>query len=534
MTDIKDLSQAPQGDVAQNPWRAPLRCITWGLLLPCMDIHLPWLNALSWINHLLPAFGSALLFWGCYTLRGRHEGFRRASQMALALLVSNLIVSLTAANDISLQTILGLRVAEIGATETLLLCTYLVSIVANILLLLGLRRGVKAEFTRSGAAHKPDVFLWLLLYPLLSVLAVLAVLAMFTVVFLGGLIIIVPICLLCLIVWIFASMFQLADRLGETAPDLAETLAESKAPSPKMQITTAAGFALLTMALILSVVYLPQRAPTDAIAYTNEAAPAQAQNLIDLGLFPEIAADLSPEALAKLQNAVYLEQEERPYYNEAQQNHYDLIWIEVPNTQEGQNDLYALAYWYWGWRWGGVASPRQETRVTFQSDFLIPLEDSWLTYEKGGQRYRAPMPHVDHEGLYLEDTDSFAVSFSFPGNTRQQGAYILCQVLYGHSRDYWQKEIAVKNNEGAYYMPPPMGSTVMLSNDAVYDHNLPRNPCSPRDVFFLDELYEQVMYYDQLEHERNTELSDDLQDRRAYMPIAWLEYWDPYSEPSQE
>ena len=206
-----------------NPWKAPMYCIIFGILLRGLGFEV------FWLYYSMPILGGMLLFWGSHTLRNRHPAFETASKMALGLLAID---------------VLGFIFSFIAVIAIL------PALIINILLLLQLRKGVKAEYARSGMEQKPDVFLWYILYPFLAI-----ALALFSIV-LFPLVILICIGIICLLVWIIYHMFHMVTTLGEISPDLEKTLAETQNPSVQMQVATSVAFALIYLALCILISYL--------------------------------------------------------------------------------------------------------------------------------------------------------------------------------------------------------------------------------------------------------------------------------------
>ena len=412
----------------ENPWKAPMYCIIWGLLLGSLTLQFLWLD------YLLPAFGGALLVWGCYTLRNRHPAFQKAAKMALAVLVIFLLGAVIGVTP--LNSALDLSQRPINIPHALLIGSIaLGGLVLNILLLLSLRKGVMAEFHRRTREFKPDVFLWLIFYPVLTI-----ILLVFAVM-LEGLGLVILIASLCLWIWIYYQMFRMTRELGEISPDLAETLTNSKTPSLKMQILSAAALAVLSLVLLLGISHLFQHIPLKHEPYTIGEITPEKQSLIDLGMPEEIAADLSPVTLELLKNAVHLEAESIEYSVEAYENlEKTMVFIEVPPPENtAENLIYALLYVNWN-----ENDLYGQNALHMQGQYhYLALRDHQLLYQLEAQGYRALIPRIQKPDIF----SGINAGLSFPKKAQQQRGYILCQVMYTQAQGE-ANMLEIRENDG--------------------------------------------------------------------------------------
>ena len=201
---------------AHNPWKKPMYLIIWGMIITNISYeftsleHMPLL--LGFVLEYAPAvIGSLLIYQGCHILRNRHPGFRNAAYIALSSLVVGLLMAILLVTpnlpDVLLLISLPLIIA---------------ALVLMVLLLLQLRKAVKAEYARRSQIFSPDVFLWLIAYPFLALgLVFLGAAGLY----LFGVMIIV---IVTIYIWIFYRMFKMVKELGEMAPDLEQTLSKTR------------------------------------------------------------------------------------------------------------------------------------------------------------------------------------------------------------------------------------------------------------------------------------------------------------------
>ena len=243
MTNSVDILQPNQQQ--KNPWKAPLRCIFAGMMFQGAALDY------TWYFGFLAVFGSALIFWGCHTLRSRHPAFNAAAKFALVYAAIMLLIHLIMALPISQTGILssslnGAQLAAIYATFLLIIA----STAINILFLLRLRRGVQAEFDRQDMKCNPDIFMGMIITGVLLTVST----WLMIILPLLGLILFMLFAAVCVYsIWLLYKLFQLPKQLVEISPDLEQTLAETRNPTLPMQVVYSLAMAGVAAAALLAV-----------------------------------------------------------------------------------------------------------------------------------------------------------------------------------------------------------------------------------------------------------------------------------------
>ena len=382
-----------------KPWRRPLLQICWGLALNSITLNFLWLQ------YLLPALGSILLFLGFRTLRRENGWFR------LGWILSGLHLFLKLAGLILYATpLFSLLSGEMGLPWGL--SVYFL----NWLTCLSLWQGLKGVFAKAG--QQPDTSAaggLVVCYSLLLALGLLS---------LSGL----P-AILFLILWLLMlrGLYRISGSLDEAG------YAVSSAPVllSDRTVSLLAGAAAIFGALLSLALF--SRYPVSGTPTQPETGhSALRAELAELGFPKEILDDLTDEEVAQFEGA--LDVRSLTSRNEAD-SPLGALHSTATQVTVGQDTAYYVYYFHW------TDSPsaryREGLEITpcWNQTFLSTAPQGRLLWSENGETYDAPLAaegpsHTSYESFFgLNSYHAYYIDFSLPQKGDDLRFYVIWKLV---------------------------------------------------------------------------------------------------------
>jgi len=358
-----------------NPWKKPMTDIASGFALTSITLNFLWLQ------YILPAIGTALIFAGVRSLRKENKYFASAYFLSAAHMV------IFAFFLIFLSTPLVVEMQNEAIFSLLL-------IGARLALFLSLSLGIKNVFVKANASNIQNSFIlaavWILSFTLLAV-------SPFSDSWLAFIV------LIFFLIQVIRSMLRLRDYLGSIEYSFVSTY-------EKLSSTIVIrGYLVICFILVVACGTAANHLAPKFTAMKSVTASDTRNKLLEFGAPEEILSDISDENISMLQNVINVEVDTdllmfdgvsesvetgtNMYRENIKPKNHTIeaatVYIELP-----ENEIYVLVYFKW-----------QKPKAFWNDGFTIwgvegiELLDGKLFYQKDSINYEAPIPRLRNDSV---------------------------------------------------------------------------------------------------------------------------------------
>lgn len=407
--DLKNLSSDEMDLSKINPWRRPMRHISWGMALTMIT-----LNILS-LNLFLPAIGYVLLYLGIRSFRNENKWFRISWIISALIAVKYLI-----------QTLISDKSGKV-LTPTVII----IGALMQVALFLCLRKAfLTVDKHAVGKAYK-DPFIWAS-----SLITLMALFVLFKIDA-----VILPFIILVAFIIIFRAVYKMNVYLNKKGYAVRSSQVKVN-PTPIM---------ITYIALLLCCFVFVNHIRADYSNFIREENTASESLLIDKGFQPELVECMSESEIQLLAGTTHiLQNNDKLYFNRARsyiENGYFTDSIKEPNRTKyvkgrfyvdntttyavtDSSTMYIINYF----EYNNLNSFWNDSFCVWSSGKNPKIIGGKLLYDNDGKTYSADIPQLDYsdyQDIFFSDVSNsrrIEGKVSFPAKSENRRGYIIYKV----------------------------------------------------------------------------------------------------------
>ncbi|WP_019230100.1 hypothetical protein [Sedimentibacter sp. B4] len=434
-----------------NPWKKPIMEITLGFALTSITLNFLWLQ------YILPAIGTVLIFIGVRSLRKENKYFTMAYFLAASQLVINAI------NLIIISTPLVVEIQN-DIIFSLLLIGF------RLALFLSLSSAIRNIFLKANVSNIQNsfflAFVWILSFSLLAISPLS-----------NSWIAFILLTFFCILV--IRSLQCLGDELGNIGYGIISI-------EDRLSNTVVVrGYLIICLVLVISCGVTANHAVPKFTEIKSSTASDTQNILMEFDVPEEILNDMSYENISMLQNAIHVDvytdllmfdgvsemvEIGTRMYKEYIKPKNRTIEATTVYTELPDNEIYVLVYFKW-----------QKPKAFWNDGFTIwgeegiELLDGKLFYQKDGIDYEASIPRLKNdfvttESMFFGASQSKQISggVCYPFGSENQRGYVFYRLKLSEEQGIVPNCINYLHSKNPISLPYTFAEQKILSGHREY------------------------------------------------------------------